>query len=171
MNTALRRGFAFAGAVLFLCASMLCFASAHSVMTPAEQMQTRWNTDNGFPSETVRDITMTADGLLWFATADGLIRYDGYAFSVINKQTEPTFPAMGTSALCAAPNGDLWVGTNGNGVLHLADGVWRNITTQNGALSDAVVDINHLPDGSAALALTSGWYAQRRRPWALRLLL
>ena len=161
MNTALRRGFAFAGAVLFLCASMLCFASAHSVITPAEQMQTHWNTDNGFPSETVRDITMTADGLLWFATADGLIRYDGYAFSVINKQTEPTFPAMGTSALCAAPNGDLWVGTNGNGVLHLADGVLRNITTQNGALSDAVVDINLLPDGSAAVAVPTGVYFVR----------
>lgn len=158
MKNALRRMLIFAWVLLVLSASMLFPASAHSVITPAEQMQARWNTDNGFPSETVRDIVMTANGLLWFATADGLIRYDGYSFTILNKHTEPSFPAMGTSVLCAAPNGDLWVGTNGNGLLHLADGVWSSITTQNGALSDAVNDINILPDGSVAVAVPTGVY-------------
>ena len=145
-------------AVWMLCAVVCVPVGAHSPMSPDEQMHSVLNSDNGFPSETVRDITMTADGLLWFATADGLIRYDGYAFSLINKQTDPSFPAMGTTVLCASADGDPWVGTNGNGILHLADGVWTAVTTAGGALSDAVNDINLLPDGSVAVAVPTGVY-------------
>lgn len=145
-------------AVLVLCTALILPAGAHSSMTLAEQMRTTWNTDNGFPSETVRDIAMTADGLLWFATADGLIRYDGYEFTLLNKATDPSFPARGTSVLCAAADGDLWVGTNGNGLLHMQDGLWTAITTASGALSDSVIDINLLPDGSVAVAVPTGVY-------------
>lgn len=145
-------------AALLLFAVVCVPVSAHSQMTPDEQMRSVLNSDNGFPSETVRDITMTTDGLLWFATADGLIRYDGYAFSLMNKQTDPSFPAMGTSVLCASADGELWVGTNGSGVLHLADGGWTAVTTAVGALSDTVNDINLLPDGSVAVAVPTGVY-------------
>lgn len=158
MKPFLHRVLPFALALVLLCVSVPIFANGHAPITPAEQMQSRFNTDNGFPSETVRDIAMTADGFLWFATADGLIRYDGYAFSLLNRQTAPDFPAMSTSVLCAAPNGDLWVGTNGKGLLHFSDGVWSSITTAAGALSDTVNDINVLPNGGVAVAVPTGVY-------------
>lgn len=158
MKTIFRRVLSFALTLVLLCASVQIIACGHAPITPAEQMQSRFNTDNGFPSETVHDIAMTAEGLMWFATADGLIRYDGYAFSILNRQTASDFSAMSTSVLCSAPNGDLWVGTNGNGLLHFSNDTWSSITTATGALSDTVNDVNILPSGGVAVAVPTGIY-------------
>ncbi len=145
-------------AALFLCLSLFLPVGAHTLISPEQQMRTVYHEENGFPSDTVKDIAMTSDGLLWFATADGLIRYNGYNFESINKLTEPTFPAMRASVLCPAADGALWVGTNGNGLLHYANGVWSAITTEQGALSDSIFDINLLADGSVAVAVPTGVY-------------
>ena len=145
-------------ATLFLCLSLLLPVGAHALITSEQQMRTVYNADNGFPSDTVQDIAMTSDGLLWFATADGLIRYNGYDFACINKLTEPTFPAMRVAVLCPAAAGELWVGTNDSGLLHYANGTWSAITTAQGALPDSVCDINLLEDGSVAVAVPTGVY-------------
>lgn len=158
MKPTLRRILSLASALLLLCSALVFPSAANSVIQPAEQVRSVFNADNGFPSETVWDIAMTEDGLLWFATADGLIRYDGYDFTLINQLTEPTFDAMRVSVLCPADAGTLWVGTNGSGLLHLADGKWSSITTETGALSDSICDINLLPDGSVAVAVPTGVY-------------
>lgn len=145
-------------AALLLCTTLLLPVGAHTLITPEQQMRTVYHEENGFPSDTVKDIAMTPDGLLWFATADGLIRYNGYDFVCINKLTEPTFPAMRASVLCPAAEGSLWVGTNGSGLLHYANGAWSAITAEQGALSDSICDINLLADGSVAVAVPTGVY-------------
>ena len=35
-----------------------------------------WTTSNGLPSDSIRSIAQTADGYLWFATSNGLARFD-----------------------------------------------------------------------------------------------
>lgn len=144
---------------LFLCSMLPVHASAHTTAVPlASQVHTTFDTENGFPSETVYDIAMTSDGLLWFATGNGLVRYDGYDFTLLNRRTEPTFKAMRASVLCAGTDGSLWVGTNGSGLLHYTGGAWTTLTVADGALSDTILDIQQLADGSVAVAVPIGVY-------------
>ena len=48
-----------------------------------------WTTSNGLPQDSVRAIAQTADGYLWFATTDGLARFDGINFTVFNGSNTP----------------------------------------------------------------------------------
>ena len=47
------------------------------------------NTENGLPSNRVRDIVQDEDGFMWFATDEGLVRYDGLTTKVF----EPINPS------------------------------------------------------------------------------
>jgi len=44
-----------------------------------------WTTDKGLPQNTVHSVVQTADGYLWLATLDGLVRFDGVKFRIFNK--------------------------------------------------------------------------------------
>src|SRR5689334_13625056 len=48
-----------------------------------------WSTENGLPSNGVRDIRQTADGYLWLATYEGLVRFDGVAFRAFAERDIP----------------------------------------------------------------------------------
>lgn len=44
-----------------------------------------WDNQNGLPQNTVYDIVKDAEGYLWVATEEGLIRFDGASFTVKNE--------------------------------------------------------------------------------------
>ena len=44
-----------------------------------------WDNQNGLPQNTVNDIVKDAEGYLWVATEEGLIRFDGASFSIKNE--------------------------------------------------------------------------------------
>jgi ligand-binding sensor domain-containing protein/class 3 adenylate cyclase len=79
---------------------------------------THITTDHGLSQSTINDILQDSRGFLWFATNDGLNRYDGYHFEVFKHD-----PADSTSlssniitALIEDLNGNIWVATNGGGI-------------------------------------------------------
>ena len=41
-----------------------------------------FNTESGFPQNSIIDILQTSNGYLWFSTFSGLVRYDGITFTV-----------------------------------------------------------------------------------------
>lgn len=47
------------------------------------------NNDVGLPHNFVDDITKDSQDYIWIATHNGLVRYDGYKFSLFNTETEP----------------------------------------------------------------------------------
>ena len=56
----------------------------------------RWTTRHGLPHNSIRDIAQTPDGFLWFATWEGLVRYDGLEFTVFDRSTsQPALPDNG----------------------------------------------------------------------------
>lgn len=63
---------------------------------------------NGLPSDTVRAIAQTPDGVMWFGTDNGLARFDG-------RRVQKFIPGGSGSerllALQTSENGDLWIGT------------------------------------------------------------
>ncbi|MEO7273503.1 MAG: two-component regulator propeller domain-containing protein, partial [Vicinamibacterales bacterium] len=44
----------------------------------------RWGTKDGLPQATVNAVAQTADGYIWLATEEGLVRFDGIRFTVFD---------------------------------------------------------------------------------------
>jgi signal transduction histidine kinase/ligand-binding sensor domain-containing protein len=81
-----------------------------------------WTTSNGLPNDSVRAIAQTADGYLWFATVGGLARFDGMNFTVFDGADTPLLKRSTLTAMLAAPDGSLWIGTGSNGLVRYRNG-------------------------------------------------
>ena len=88
-----------------------------------------WDTDRGLPDYAAKGFAQTPDGFLWVATFEGLVRFDGARFEVINNLTRPDFPGKATSAVLLDRKNQIWVASD-NGVACLRAGRWQ---TYNGA--------------------------------------
>ena len=79
---------------------------------------THLTADDGLSDQAVRDVVQDRDGFMWFGTANGLNRYDGYTF--VEFRHNPADPdSIGGNAvnvLYADPDGSLWVGGRGAGL-------------------------------------------------------
>ncbi|MEO6588770.1 MAG: two-component regulator propeller domain-containing protein, partial [Pyrinomonadaceae bacterium] len=64
---------------------------------------------NGLPSNTVRAIVQTADGVLWLGTDGGLAKFDGRG---VEKVSFPDSDTQIVYALAVSRNGSLWIGTD-----------------------------------------------------------
>jgi diguanylate cyclase (GGDEF)-like protein len=84
----------------------------------AQHALDRWTTADGLPRNTVEAVARTPDGLLWFATSDGLARLEGRLFRSWTHQDFAGVPPLRTNALVAGTEpGVLWLGTQGSGLL------------------------------------------------------
>ncbi len=63
---------------------------------------------NGLPSENVRAVAQTPDGILWFGTHNGLARFDGRRVQIVNLEN---LPSAGVLTLQTDVDGTLWIGT------------------------------------------------------------
>lgn len=81
----------------------------------AEQLPiTTFTTTNGLAQDRVKRIVRDSRGYLWFCTADGLSRFDGYSFTTYG--TDQGLPHQSMNDLLEAQDGTYWVATNGGGV-------------------------------------------------------
>src|SRR5438128_2574876 len=81
-----------------------------------------WSSENGFPQASIEALAQTRDGYLWFGTQEGLARFDGVRFTVLNQRTTPAIPNKRVTALLAARDGSLWIATYFGGLSRLHDG-------------------------------------------------
>lgn len=77
-----------------------------------------YSIDQGLPSNCVRDITQDSKGFIWFATDDGLVRFDGRQFRTFNPHEAVESAAENdfVSSVIEA-GGRLWIGGD-NGVYY-----------------------------------------------------
>lgn len=99
-----------------------------------------WTTSNGLPHNTVNALAQTADGYLWVATWEGLVRFNGREFTAFDRRTVPGWPDDGVRALHAAADGTLWVGTARGGLAQRVDGSWHFPNPANGLVTDLESD-------------------------------
>jgi ligand-binding sensor domain-containing protein len=85
-----------------------------------------WTSRNGLPHNSLRDIAQTPEGHLWFATWEGLVRYNGLDFTVFDRSTRPGLRDNGIGALFVDRQGGLWISDSRGNVSHRGnDGQWR----------------------------------------------
>ncbi|HTX19144.1 MAG TPA: two-component regulator propeller domain-containing protein [Bacteroidota bacterium] len=80
-----------------------------------------WSTAEGLPQSTVRGIVQTRDGFIWFGTQEGLVRFDGAQFDVLDRRNAPGIPHNDVNSLLELDDGSLLIGTFG-GLAQLKDG-------------------------------------------------
>jgi signal transduction histidine kinase/ligand-binding sensor domain-containing protein len=80
-----------------------------------------YTTAEGLAHNTVNKIVRDSRGFLWFATNDGLSRFDGYGFG--NYSVEQGLPHRMVTDLLETKSGELWVATFGGLVRFRPDGI------------------------------------------------
>jgi signal transduction histidine kinase/ligand-binding sensor domain-containing protein/DNA-binding response OmpR family regulator len=98
--------------VVFIIILLVCFTS---VAQDSKQISFRELTvAQGLSQNSVVSIAQDSTGYMWFATQDGLNKYDGRNFTFFNKQfedvTKPTFSKLGK--IYVDRNDDLWIISN-----------------------------------------------------------
>ena len=119
-----RAGRPYVGGVNFFPRLIAALALACGALTGArgEDMNGRflvrsWQSEDGLPSNVVRSVAQAADGYLWVATAEGVVRFDGVRFTGFATDGEAALARDTARALFAEKSGDVWVATTRGGLL------------------------------------------------------
>jgi ligand-binding sensor domain-containing protein/two-component sensor histidine kinase len=86
-----------------------------ALFTRAERLPIKsYTTTDGLESSYIQHIFQDSHGFMWFATRNGLSRYDGHQFTTYN--TEHGLPHSTINWVLESRSGVYWVATNGGGV-------------------------------------------------------
>lgn len=101
---------------LLFCPLFSCFVAAEPVVpTPSFSVL---STENGLSQNTINDMLLDKEGLLWIATEAGLNRFDGnHNKQYIGQNNE--FADDGIYTLFEDQKGDLWVSTYSSGIYRI----------------------------------------------------
>ena len=72
---------------------------------------------DGLPQSSAEALVQTQDGYVWIGTQEGLVRFDGARFTTYDRRNTPELRHNSILSLAEAPDGTLWAGTNGGGIL------------------------------------------------------
>jgi ligand-binding sensor domain-containing protein len=118
---------------------------------------TTGTTDNGLPQNEVPAITQTPDGYLWFATNDGLVRYDGVRFTVFDQGNSKGLRSNRFKSLYVDGAGTLWAGTDDGGLVRYRDGAFTSLTTADGLPDNDVSRVQSDGAGGLLMITLKGW--------------
>ena len=130
------RGALVAFALLGLTVSALALDPGKAI---TQYVFTVWQTAQGLPQNSVHAVLQTRDGFLWLGTQEGLVRFDGEHFDVIDRSNTKALAHNHVSALAEDAQGVLWIGTS-SGLTRLKDGVFTRIGAAQG-LGDAFISV------------------------------
>jgi ligand-binding sensor domain-containing protein/signal transduction histidine kinase len=106
--------------------------------TPEGYTKRLYQMRDGLPEQTVQAFAQTPDRYLWIGTTGGLLRFDGARFVLFNHDNTPALRENSVFCLLTARNGELWIGTEGGGLVRLSHGVFRLFSVAEG-LTDGFV--------------------------------
>lgn len=81
-----------------------------------------WQSQDGLPSNVVRSLVQSSDGYLWVATAEGLARFDGFEFELIEPESDLRRYRLVFSRLFATSGGTVWAATYQGGLFRVRQG-------------------------------------------------
>lgn len=102
----------------------LLWAGAAMAALPETPHFRHYGVAEGLPSAVVYEMAQDLDGYLWFATADGLARFDGLEWEVFRHDPADPDSIPGNSVIALAVGADnaLWMGLEGLGLARLDPG-------------------------------------------------
>ena len=115
-----------------------------------------WVMENGLPQNTVQALVQTRDGFVWLGTEAGLVRFDGSAFVVFDRNSNPALPGTDVRCLLEDKEGALWIGTS-EGLARWKNGVVTTFTTREGLPGSNIRAVMEGGDGTLWVNADGSW--------------
>jgi ligand-binding sensor domain-containing protein/class 3 adenylate cyclase len=141
--------------VLLVC---FCFLSVPSFSQnfPGDYVSRVWTAADGLPGNTITDIIQDRNGYMYIGTYDGLVRFDGFNFTILNKNTAADFLSVSARTIFEDSKGVLWVGSNDEGVGKIEEDKITMYTIKDGLPSNSIRDIVEDSSGNIWIGTASG---------------
>ncbi len=142
--------------ILFLAAAATSPVSAlPPELAPTQYVHDTWTTRDGLPLDMVATLAFGPDGALWAATQEGIARYDGAVFTVLDRRSDPPIPTLRYQSIALASDGTLWAGGL-QGLLRLRAGTSRTWSAKEGLPDDIVNAVAVDGDGLVWVGTNNG---------------
>jgi len=112
--------------------------------------------EDGLPQGNVRTLVQQPDGRLLIGTGGGMATFDGLRFAPVKADALDTVANEPVSALLFSKTGDLWIGTDGRGVLHRSGARSRQVSEDAGLTQERVRGMIEDRDGVIWVATQNG---------------
>ena len=123
-STTGRRWGAPAFGALWLCAFAALGSASTVTLEPTAPgfVHESFGVDDGLPVAGILEVLQTRDGYLWFATFDGLVRFDGRRFDVFDGERVPALGSNRIVDLLETGDGTLWIMSQQGHLVRFVDG-------------------------------------------------
>src|ERR1700691_3590587 len=92
--------------------------AAPATQALSEYQKQDWGVEDGLPQGNVRTIVQDPSGVLLIGTGGGMARFDGLRCAPVKVEERPAVANEPVNAVLYSRTGDLWIGTDGRGVIH-----------------------------------------------------
>lgn len=130
----------------------LLLALPGAVFASTDRTVDRWGVEAGLRNNVLTSIIQTRDGYLWLGSWAGILRFDGARVTNVADD----LPNVHARVLLEAPDGSVWVGTSGGGVVRWRPGSIQAFTARQGLAGDDVGALAQDADGRTWVATQAG---------------
>lgn len=115
-----------------------------------------WNSESGLPTNSIVALLQTGDGYLWLGTEEGLLRFDGVAFTTFDENNTPEITNNFINWLFEDSRKNLWIGVRDGGLVRYNNGAFKHYSREDGLLHDVVNCVMEAPGGALWIGTQGG---------------
>lgn len=140
----------------FLALFISLFLQALPALQGEEYLVKNFTVEDGLPVNSVNRILQDDHGYLWFSTMDGLVRYDGYEFTIYNSANTKGLYSNRIAGMLITRSGELWL-VHSDGALTRKKGLnFQTFREANGDFPGSARQIVETLNGTLWVATTKG---------------
>ncbi len=136
---------------LLVCIATLWTGSTAYALDPArtisQYVHDHWGSDRGFVGGAVFAISQSADGYLWIGTERGLVRFDGFNFTLLQLPIPGSAAIGAVRGLVTDAEGSMWIRLDGPHLLRYRNGEFEDAYARFGLQEVAFTAITLDRDG------------------------
>src|SRR5258708_30456516 len=134
----------------FLALAGICLVNSACALDSAravsQYVHDKWGANRGFLGGAVYAICQSEDGYLWIGTERGLVRFDGFTFTLIQRPLPDSHPIGAVRGLVSDAEGNLWVRLDGSHLLRYREGKFEDAVVRYGLEEEAAFTAMALDD-------------------------
>lgn len=146
----------------FLALFISLFLQALPSLQGEEYLVKNFTVEDGLPVNSVNRILQDDKGYLWFSTMDGLVRYDGYEFTVYNSANTEGLYSNRIAGMLITRDDELWLVHSDGALTRKKGSNFQTFREANGDFPGSARQIVETLNGTLWVATTEGT-AQFRR--------
>ena len=115
-----------------------------------------WNAFGGLSGTTANDIYQTSDGYINIGTYEGLVRFDGVAFTSLNRSLDSDYHIVSVRAILQDSRGNIWLGSNDEGLQKISETGTKLYTLNQGLPNNSIRALTEDKNGNIWVGTAGG---------------